>query len=163
MTAVLERVPLRHPPGWQALSSCKTAPDPDWWFADDEATQQRAKRVCAGCAVRGRCLDDALARGEAWGVRGGLDAAERRALAPRLGYPRPSIDGASQHATNGRYASGCRCRPCTDARARYVASWRSRRSSITTRVSLFYVIEKPTGRGLHRAWPGQLALAIGVA
>jgi len=40
--------------------------------------------VCAGCAVRAECLQEALDRGERFGVWGGLSEGERRALAARL-------------------------------------------------------------------------------
>jgi WhiB family redox-sensing transcriptional regulator len=40
-----------------------------------------AKQICAGCPVRGDCLEHALASRElAFGIWGGLTAAERRAL-----------------------------------------------------------------------------------
>ncbi|CAM5566341.1 WhiB family transcriptional regulator [Kitasatospora aureofaciens] len=39
-----------------------------------------AKAVCAGCAVRVECRRHALAARLPYGVRGGLTAAERRAL-----------------------------------------------------------------------------------
>lgn len=37
-----------------------------------------AKSVCAGCAVRGPCLEEALANGEVYGIWGGLTERERR-------------------------------------------------------------------------------------
>jgi WhiB family transcriptional regulator, redox-sensing transcriptional regulator len=42
-----------------------------------EAREAGAKAICAGCPVRRECLDDALARGERWGIRGGLTEDER--------------------------------------------------------------------------------------
>ena len=45
-----------------------------------------AKRVCASCEVRAECLQDALDRGERFGVWGGLSERERRVLA---GQPNP--------------------------------------------------------------------------
>ncbi|MFH9349530.1 WhiB family transcriptional regulator [Kitasatospora sp. NPDC017646] len=44
------------------------------------AREEAAKAVCAGCAVRVECRRHALAVREPYGVRGGLTAAERRAL-----------------------------------------------------------------------------------
>jgi len=57
--------------------------DPEVWF--DEAARF-AKRVCngyedvPGCPVRAACLAGALERREEYGVFGGLDAMERKAL-----------------------------------------------------------------------------------
>ncbi|WP_405000746.1 WhiB family transcriptional regulator [Kitasatospora cathayae] len=50
--------------------------------------EEAAKAVCAGCAVRVECRRSALAAREPYGVRGGLTAAERRALF--TGDPSPS-------------------------------------------------------------------------
>ncbi|QKT10272.1 WhiB family transcriptional regulator [Rhodococcus sp. W8901] len=47
------------------------AGDPDLWFAESPADLERAKGLCGGCAVRSRCLSDALDRAEPWGVWGG--------------------------------------------------------------------------------------------
>ena len=42
--------------------------DPDLWFAEHPADLERAKTLCGGCPVRGRCLAEALQRAEPWGV-----------------------------------------------------------------------------------------------
>ncbi|MFJ9773526.1 WhiB family transcriptional regulator [Kitasatospora sp. NPDC101157] len=47
---------------------------------DAKEREEAAKAVCAGCAVRVECRRHALAVREPYGVRGGLTAAERRAL-----------------------------------------------------------------------------------
>jgi WhiB family redox-sensing transcriptional regulator len=44
------------------------------------ARERRAKQVCAGCPVRQRCLDHAVATDERYGIWGGLDQDERRML-----------------------------------------------------------------------------------
>lgn len=44
---------------------------------------QEAKGLCEGCLVRERCLEEAMARGERYGVWGGLDERERRRLGRR--------------------------------------------------------------------------------
>ena len=44
---------------------------------------QYAKEICARCPVRALCLNEALERGESFGVWGGLDSSERRALKRR--------------------------------------------------------------------------------
>lgn len=45
--------------------------DPEIYFAEQPATIERAKAVCASCPVRDACLAGALARREPWGVWGG--------------------------------------------------------------------------------------------
>lgn len=42
--------------------------------------EKLAKRICASCAVRHDCLESALARHESYGIWGGLNEFERRAL-----------------------------------------------------------------------------------
>ena len=43
----------------------------DLYFAEQPADIERAKAMCAPCALQSACLDGALARGEAAGVWGG--------------------------------------------------------------------------------------------
>ena len=59
-------------------AACTTA-DPDLFFPEDgdEWSERRAKTLCAGCPVRATCLAGALARGEEYGIFGGLTAEER--------------------------------------------------------------------------------------
>ena len=44
------------------------------------ARERRAKQICHDCPVRRECLDYALGIGEAHGIWGGLNEAERRGL-----------------------------------------------------------------------------------
>ncbi|MCF3960330.1 WhiB family transcriptional regulator [Streptomyces fuscigenes] len=73
---------LPRPPHWSQDAACVGA-DPDLFHPEGDAGQVRliweeAKSYCAGCRVRTTCLDEALERGERWGVWGGLDEVERR-------------------------------------------------------------------------------------
>lgn len=63
---------------WRSRGACRDV-DPDTFFpaTDHGPEATRAKAVCAGCPVRGRCLEDALHRIPD-GIAGGLTAAERR-------------------------------------------------------------------------------------
>ena len=45
--------------------------------------EQMAKRICAGCNVREECLNAALERRESYGIWGGYNEVERRALLRR--------------------------------------------------------------------------------
>lgn len=42
--------------------------------------ERDAKKVCASCPVRDQCLDLALTQHESYGIWGGLNETERRAL-----------------------------------------------------------------------------------
>ena len=56
--------------------------------------EQLAKRICAGCGVREECLRAALERHESYGIWGGLNEFERRALARDLSGPSPVGSGS---------------------------------------------------------------------
>ena len=67
-------------PAWHDLARCAET-DPEMFFPDKCESVRPAKRVCAGCEVAAECLQDALDRGERFGVWGGLSERERRVLA----------------------------------------------------------------------------------
>ena len=67
-------------PAWHDLARCAET-DPEMFFPDKGESVRPAKRVCAGCEVQAECLQDALDRGERFGVWGGLSERERRVLA----------------------------------------------------------------------------------
>ncbi len=80
------RPPLRAAPPVLAGAACKGA-DPDLFFgpAAEFVTARRqreakAKAICAGCPARRECLAYALGTAQAFGVWGGLNEDERRAL-----------------------------------------------------------------------------------
>lgn len=64
----------------QAQAVCAQT-DPDAFYAEkgDWMSTRMAKRVCAACPVRERCLEVALARGES-GVWGGTTEHQRRKM-----------------------------------------------------------------------------------
>ena len=77
---------LRIAPPVLAGAACKGA-DPDLFFGPDAefvtARQQReaaAKAICAGCPVRLECLAYALDTSQAYGIWGGANEDERRAM-----------------------------------------------------------------------------------
>jgi WhiB family redox-sensing transcriptional regulator len=68
--------------GWWARAACRDA-DPELFFPEPGQLPQTAKvkEVCAGCAVRGPCLDAALRRGDdRHGIVAGTTPRERVAL-----------------------------------------------------------------------------------
>ncbi|MFE2869367.1 WhiB family transcriptional regulator [Embleya sp. NPDC059259] len=75
---------------WEWDAACRGA-DPEL-FVDDApygtgnvnypdktraARVRQALAICAGCPVRRQCLDDAVAAGDRWAIRGGLTVALR--------------------------------------------------------------------------------------
>jgi WhiB family redox-sensing transcriptional regulator len=77
---------------WQRAAACRDTPTAVFFPAGSSqltrADEEQAKAVCSPCPVRTRCLAFALEHGEAYGVWGGLNAEERRALKtsqPRTG------------------------------------------------------------------------------
>jgi WhiB family transcriptional regulator, redox-sensing transcriptional regulator len=68
-------------PRWYLGALCAfVGTEPFYPASDDKDTAAAAKAVCRGCDVRAQCLDDALRRSEPYGIWGGLDERERRAL-----------------------------------------------------------------------------------
>ncbi len=71
--------------GWMHHASCKDE-DPDFWFPDEQGTEERkaktayALALCADCPVRADCLDYALRTNTTGGIFGGMTPAERRRL-----------------------------------------------------------------------------------
>lgn len=57
--------------------------DPELFFPISDLDAEPAKRVCASCGVRDRCLEHAMRTRESEGIWGGLTPGERRALAPK--------------------------------------------------------------------------------
>lgn len=74
---------------WHGEAACVGLPEQLFFPARGEVEGAggpyvKARRVCAGCAVRGECLDAALAEerhDRAIGFRGGLTPSEREAMA----------------------------------------------------------------------------------
>nr|WP_183787199.1 WhiB family transcriptional regulator [Prauserella sediminis] len=70
---------------WRDRAACRNE-DPDLFFPDgtkDAMSKWQlatAKSVCARCPVANECLADAITHPKHWGVFGGLDADERRAM-----------------------------------------------------------------------------------
>ncbi|WP_225833749.1 WhiB family transcriptional regulator [Streptomyces sp. NK08204] len=77
---------------WREQAACRGT-DPDLFFpvgTTGPAAQQtqRAKKVCACCRVRERCLRWALDTGQSIGIWGGTTETERRALRRRVSVRR---------------------------------------------------------------------------
>lgn len=66
---------------WQDQAACRGT-EPDQFFPGEHAYNviKTAKRICAACSVRQRCLDAALERHEEHGIWGGATVRERRKM-----------------------------------------------------------------------------------
>lgn len=57
--------------------------DPDDWFPVSDvvtAATERAVAWCQDCPIKQECLDDAIRRGDTFGIYGGTTPLERRAM-----------------------------------------------------------------------------------
>lgn len=73
-----------HGTSWRQSAACR-GHDPELFFPIGKtglalAETQRAKALCAGCPVRPSCLAFALETRQEYGIWGGYDEDERRAL-----------------------------------------------------------------------------------
>lgn len=64
---------------WQDQGLCAQT-DPALFFPEQGESARDAKRVCAACPVRARCLQWALETGQQHGVLGGTTERERRRI-----------------------------------------------------------------------------------
>jgi WhiB family redox-sensing transcriptional regulator len=71
---------LGRPPEWRDFAACNQVYDIDLMLPSDGAGVVLAKQICSQCIVRETCLEDALAKPEPFGVRGGMSERERRPL-----------------------------------------------------------------------------------
>lgn len=163
MTSILLR-----PPSWTATAACTGMARPGWDPFDAEQAELLpiARATCATCPAVDACLDDALATGEAFMVRGGLTPAERADLARLRGAPAPARLGLPAHGEERTYAAGCHCAVCRRGHARRVTAWRRTRAarpatSAPRLIVVTFELTTPSGTGRRRAFPGQLALQIG--
>jgi WhiB family transcriptional regulator, redox-sensing transcriptional regulator len=67
---------------WVLGAACAGA-DPAIFFPGSGGHDTEAKRMCARCTVWEECREYSLRTGPHWGVWGGLDEKERKALARR--------------------------------------------------------------------------------
>lgn len=163
VTAVAEppRIP-REIPDWHDDALCRLFPELDFVEAKgDKATACRA--VCAVCPVRLACALGSLERGEPWGIWGGLDRADRKAIAAEHGYPVPAM--LPEHGTNARRVKhGCTCPDCKAAHALYEAERRAKARAKARARGLgwppVHVLATPIRIGRHSVAAGQYLLPL---
>ncbi|WP_051362502.1 WhiB family transcriptional regulator [Amycolatopsis thermoflava] len=163
MTVVAEppRLP-REVPDWHERGACQLFPELDWIAPGGEkptprqraAAETACRVICAACPVRMLCAEDALRRGEPWGIWGGLDRKDRTAVAREHGFPRPAV--VPEHGTNWRYAKWNRT--CTECREAHTIYERERRARARRKVEQREVWRQPvaldTPVKVGRRWVG---------
>jgi WhiB family transcriptional regulator, redox-sensing transcriptional regulator len=119
--------PLPDPESWEDRAACKDL-DPVLFFGvEDEPDHQRrfrvsrAKTICAGCPVAEECLEEALKRGEQFGIWGGLTTRERRKLGryrEHRNKPRTHCKRGHELTEDNVYLHGSKrfCRVCHNER-----------------------------------------------
>lgn len=75
-------VDVESPTAWMALGLCRSYP-PETFFPSDGVGVDRARKICATCPVKARCLDYALDHRIEHGVWGGTSERERRRILKR--------------------------------------------------------------------------------
>jgi len=75
------------PLDWTDAAACRNSEGSLFYSADSsERKEERlereklAKKICASCGVRDECLTAAISRHESYGIWGGMNEFERRAL-----------------------------------------------------------------------------------
>ncbi|HYZ57447.1 MAG TPA: WhiB family transcriptional regulator [Streptosporangiaceae bacterium] len=68
---------------WSVHALCATT-DPEIFFPSTGSLATEARAICAQCPVCRNCLAHAIAAGEPFGIWGGLDPQERRAVRRQL-------------------------------------------------------------------------------
>lgn len=83
---------------WTQYAECGDSYGPDMFpHESDSVGIALAKEQCVGCPVRTQCLDEAITRGEPFGIWGGLTTDERRGFKRRRGG-RPRTMNAQETA-----------------------------------------------------------------
>jgi hypothetical protein len=84
---------------WQERAICREeVPDIFFPVCGDPGTE--ARQVCARCPVRIHCLEYAIAKDE-WGIWGGLDRDQRRALRDVIGEQGSPLDITARSCQDG--------------------------------------------------------------
>lgn len=94
LAATLADVASRSLGPWARQASCAEQ-DPEIFFPPKNDSGEAARATCARCPVREDCLAYALAADEKFGIWGGLDESERRALHRKRARQRSREQGAA--------------------------------------------------------------------
>lgn len=64
---------------WALRAACR-GQDVELFYSNEPANVRAALRICGHCPVRQQCFEDAVSRGEWFGVWGGLKESRRRRI-----------------------------------------------------------------------------------
>jgi len=101
---------------WTERAACRGIQNPDVFFPGQGESTAEARAICHPCPVRQECLEYALRWRIDHGVWGGKATRERQRIEKTRGRPRLL---PAPHGTTTRYARGCRCETCSEARVSY--------------------------------------------
>lgn len=71
-------------PEWHLRAACRGL-DSNIFFRKQGESMRQVKAICAGCAVRRECLDEAIEHNYKFGIWGGLSEKARRAIRAERG------------------------------------------------------------------------------
>lgn len=123
---VTEIPPVPRTQEWVKQSACLDEDDELFFHPPGERGRAKRERdaaalaICRRCDVVGQCLADALARGDEFGVRGGMTDDEREPLIKEYRdrptvAPVPAGHGTPARAQQHRREGTKTCRACLDA------------------------------------------------
>ena len=75
---------------WRIKAACMGS-DSMLFFPKRGESTKKAKEICGSCRVVSECFEDAVARKEPGGIRGGLSTRERRIIMKKLGLKLPKV------------------------------------------------------------------------
>lgn len=73
-------IAIPDPPHWTKFAACVQVDVGELFFPEKGGSTREAKLVCSRCDVRQRCLEEAIARDERYGIFGGFSERERRRM-----------------------------------------------------------------------------------
>jgi WhiB family redox-sensing transcriptional regulator len=117
-----DRLPFQRPE-WQAEAECAGSDIAMFFPGRGEPNKlvDRAKAICAGCAVQAECLEWGM--DEHHGIFGGKSENERRKLRRDR-----AKEKRQEHGHRTSYNRGCRCVECVEANRVYKAKLRKEAS-----------------------------------
>lgn len=83
---------------WVDEATCAQIGDDLLWFPVKGGSTKDAKAICFGCPVRLACLEDAIAAGDWFAVRGGTSPKERRRIVRERSQQSPTTQEAEEVA-----------------------------------------------------------------
>lgn len=86
---VLELITPDRDTSWHSKASCLGL-DPNLFYPEQGENHPEARATCAQCPVKDKCLEDALANGEKFGIWGGTSVRERDSIKTQRTEPQLS-------------------------------------------------------------------------